>query len=154
MAEVDRHAAAEAGPDLAHVHETSRVVVHSEEQRTDAGAAALGIGEAADHELLLLDALRLQPAPAAARPVRRVPALRDHALERHAARLPEERLAASHHVIAVAQRWSGIAGLEQGAQRLLALHERNLGEVVAIEVQQVEDEVDGLVAPVSAERVL
>jgi hypothetical protein len=52
----------EAGADLAHVDETVPGLVNAEEECAETGSRSLRLGEAADHDLLLLDALDLQPA--------------------------------------------------------------------------------------------
>src|ERR1700750_1404285 len=49
------------GADLAGVAQRVAAVVVPDEQRSEAASAAGRIGEAADHELLLGDALELQP---------------------------------------------------------------------------------------------
>ena len=65
----------------------------ADEQRAEADARALRIGEAADHELLRRLALHLQPVRRAAVLVRRVAPLRDDALPALAARaLPRLRI--------------------------------------------------------------
>ena len=56
----------EAGTDLAGVGKLARLVVIADQQGAEAGPAALRIGEAADHELLAVLRLELQPVPAAA----------------------------------------------------------------------------------------
>src|SRR5262249_51168148 len=134
--EVDRVAAAEAGAHLADVDELPGRIVHPQQQRADPAPPPLRVGESTDDELLLLDTLRLEPAPAPPRLVGSVATLGDPPLERHAAGMAEERLAVSRHVVAVAQRRSRAPRVEQRPQRLLALLQRCAGEVVAVEMQE------------------
>jgi hypothetical protein len=51
----------EAGADVAGVDEVAFPIVDAEQQRAETAAAALGIGVAADHELLAARALELDP---------------------------------------------------------------------------------------------
>ena len=62
----------EAGADVAGVAQPARLVVDAEQQRAEPGARALRVGVAADHELLALRALELDPVGRAARHVGRV----------------------------------------------------------------------------------
>ena len=151
--EVRQSTAAEASADLADVDQRSVIVVHAKQQCPDTASLALGFGEAADHELLLLDTLRLLPAAPATGFVRCVASLRHDALEGHAAGMAEERLTVADHVIAVAKDGAARA-VDEGTQHLLALLERAAGEVAAVEVQQIEDEVHRLIIGLGAERVL
>ena len=153
-AQLHRCPAGEARADLADVDQLAVGIVHPEEQRTDAAAPALRVGEPPDDELLLLDALGLQPCPPATGHVGRVATLRDHALQRHAARVTEKGRTVARDVIAVAQRRVRSGGVEQRAQCLLALLQRRAGEIAPVEVQEIEDEVDRLVGALAAERVL
>ena len=88
-AEIGEDAPVEPGADPARVAQTAFVEV-ADEERAEAGPAALRIGPAADHQLLLVDALELQPVRRATpHPVRRVGPLRDQALPAAGARLPQ-----------------------------------------------------------------
>src|SRR5439155_14707120 len=97
-----------------------------EQQRTEAVTGALGIGIAADHHLLPLLALDLDPF-ARTQPVavRRVGALADRALELQRASLPEEFRSAAEHLGSVAQRTVRIELRQELLQHLLALDERD-----------------------------
>ena len=137
--QVGEQAAVEAGADLAGVDE--RVVLEeSDEQRPDRASPVRRQREAADHHLLGEPALRLAPVSAAPLAIGRVRALAHHALEPGFARLLEELGAVPAHVIAEAQRVGRC--LEEAPQHLLALLEPHAAEVPAVEVQQVEGEVD------------
>src|SRR4051795_11319230 len=77
--ECPQHRVAEPGADLARVDEDAAVVV-AEQQRTEPGAAALRLGPAADDELLVPDALELEPVLRPTTGVRRRRAFGDDAL--------------------------------------------------------------------------
>src|SRR5579863_8654630 len=113
--------------DLAAVTETPIFVIPNEEC-AEVRPAPCWIGVAADHELLLPDALELQPVRRAARDVRRLGALGDQALPARLARLAEPAL----RVVA-----PGLAQLQRRArpdrlgQPRPALDERPVPEIVA-----------------------
>src|ERR1700722_7430449 len=67
----------EASADLSGIGEFAALVVVSEQKGAESGPRSLGVGEAADDELLVGLALELQPVPRTAGPVGGVPAL-DH----------------------------------------------------------------------------
>src|SRR6185503_5105338 len=90
----------EAAADAAGVAQVPGLVVDAEQERADARARALRIGPAADHELLPLRALQLDPGRAASGHVRRVGPLADHPLETHAAGVLEQLLRARVEVLA------------------------------------------------------
>ncbi len=92
----------EAAADAAGEAQVPGLVVDAEQQRADAGARALRVGPAADHELLALRALELDPGRAAPRHVGRVGALADHPLEAHPAGVLEQLLRARVEVLAEA----------------------------------------------------
>src|SRR5580700_8034652 len=77
-AEIEEQLRVEAGADLSREDEVVAVVV-ADEQCTETGARALGIGEAADHELPRELALHLQPELRSPVLVRRASPLGDHA---------------------------------------------------------------------------
>src|SRR5206468_8925014 len=89
--------------DAAGIAQISLRIVITDDERTKAFPAAVGIGEADDHELLAIAAFDLEPAAAAPRSVRVGPALRDDALELEAAGLAQEGRAAIDLRIALAQ---------------------------------------------------
>ena len=107
-AQVEQQLRVEAGADLAGEDEVVAVEV-ADEQRAEADAAALRIGEAADDELLRRLALHLQPVRRAAVLVRRVAPLGDDAFPAFAARaLPRLRIV-ERSARAAAARRSGSA---------------------------------------------
>src|SRR5262249_20047670 len=112
------HRIGETRADFARIDQRA-VLVHADQQGADAGAAAGRIGEAADHESLLVDAFHLEPGATASRAVRRVATLRYDALQTEPARLPEELRTAAGHVVRIAA-WLAGGGLDQSPQRLLA----------------------------------
>src|SRR5262249_6476057 len=80
LREARERALVEAGADLADVAQL-RTRVRAQEERPEVRARAAGGGVAADHELLLLLDLDLEPASRPTRLVRRRVLLRDQALE-------------------------------------------------------------------------
>ncbi len=128
----------EARSDLAGEDEASRVVMGADEERADARASALGIGEPTDHELLSPDALGLQPAAVAAGRIRQPAAFRHDTLEPETARRREECRAAADDVVREAD--DAAAWHEPGETRLAFL-ERQARHILAVQVQQVEDDV-------------
>ena len=106
-------------------------------------ATALGVGPADDHELLAVEALRLDPKAAIARRVGSIGPLGDDAFEAELAGLFAEARATAGNVFAVAQSRNRLP--EQALQALLALDQRQGRGAFAIQVQQVEGEEDQLV---------
>ena len=89
--EVAQRRRAVAGADLPGVTEPAVLVV-ADEQRTEVSAAARGLGEAADDELLLPGALQLQPILRATLAIRRIRTLGDEPLPAGPASLGEPSL--------------------------------------------------------------
>ena len=136
-AQVEQQLRVEARADLAGEHEVVALEV-ADEQRAQADARALRIGEAADDELLARLALHLQPVRRAAVLVGRVAPLGDDALPALGARaLP--RLAARRAAARAAAAARSGSALEQRA----ALVERQRGHVAAVEPEHVEHVVAG-----------
>jgi hypothetical protein len=132
----------EAGADATGEAQAS-ALERAHEQRANAIATAARLGESADHELLLGKTLRLHPVAAAPGAILRLAQLAHHALDRQTAGLAEEGVAAARDVIAVAQGRFRRCG-EQPRQLALALVERQVREVRAVEVQEVEgDQAEG-----------
>ncbi len=95
----------EAGAGASGVDEVAGAVVVAEEERADAvdsGVAFGGEGEAADDELLLVDAFELDPAGGAAGDVTGVGAFGDDAFGVHLAGLAEDDFAVAFEVFAEA----------------------------------------------------
>ena len=123
-----------------HLPARPRLLVVAHQQRADLPAcAALARQPPADHELLAVDVLDLQPIPAAlAGPVGGVEALGDHSLETVLGGGREE-------VAPAAPWWAGVcqagpfsrSSLEQRAP--LAVGERDRG--APVEVEQIEDHI-------------
>ena len=100
-----------------------------------------------DHELLALLALQLQPGLGAAGDVGRVGALGDDAFEAHAAAPPRASAPASAvEVCAEAHAVAARCASTSCAQQRAARAQRHLAQVVAVEVRQVEHEVDDRLA--------
>ncbi len=121
LAKADEHRVRVAGADLARVDQATTIVV-ADEEGADTVARAIGIGEAADHELLPLDALGLAPQERATRCVGLVGTLGDDAFEPAFAGEAEELGALANDVVAVADRARHVAG-EERCETLLALFE-------------------------------
>src|SRR5699024_7783879 len=105
------------------------------------GKAAVPGGRrpAADDELLTLNALHLEPGAIAGRAVGRISALGDDPFKAQAAGLPGNAIPSALFVVAVAD---GVAWFfEQHAQLRLSLKQRLVAQILALEAQQVEDEI-------------
>src|SRR5262245_10075706 len=89
LAQGTQQRAVEAGADLAGVAQLAVVVV-AHEQRAELDPGALGLGEAADHQLLAVRALELQPVARAPAAVGALGPLGDQPFPPLAARLDEE----------------------------------------------------------------
>ncbi len=97
---------------------------------------------AADHELLPEDALHLLPGRVpGAGPIGRAGGLGDDSFEAVAAGLLEERGAATDDVVDVAER-GGRRVAQQVPESRLSLFDGPPGQVFAVEVEEIEDEVD------------
>ena len=129
----------EPGADAAGIAQFSLRIVIADEERAEAFPAAVGIGEADDHELLAIAAFDFEPAAAAARPVGLGPALRDDALELEAAGLAKEVRPAIDLMIAVAQHPLRLPRNDLGECGLAVL-ERRAGQVPAVAIKQIEGE--------------
>src|SRR6266545_3807218 len=136
--QVPQHGLAVAGADLAGVAQRTAVVV-ADQQRPQPHPRAGRIGPAADHELLLVDALELQPVLRAGVLVRRVGARGDQALPAPAAGVPVQRLALG---VAVRQEAKWVPVGQRVAQQRLPVAELERGGVVALEMEDVEEVVE------------
>ena len=132
-------AVVEAGAHLPRVHEVAVGVVVAEEQRAEPDAGALRVGVAADHELLRVLALELEPVLGCGRPGRG---------RRRAWRpaLPSRRVqACSPEGLAVPARSSvnrsGSRKSTELGEQPLALGERQRPGVTAVRVEHVEQVV-------------
>ncbi len=112
--------------------------MHAQQQRAEAGARALRVGIATDHELLPLPALELDPVGRPAGPVGRRHALADHALEAEPASRGDQLAGRCLERVAEAHRIAAGLGHER-AQRLPALCQRQAPQVMAVEEGQIED---------------
>ncbi len=137
--QVGEQAVVEAGADLARVHELP-VFVKAHEEGTYRPPVVGRRREAADHQLLAQPALRLPPVSPAPLPIGCAGPLAHDPLEAGLEHTLEELTALSAHVIAEPQ--GGGRRYEEPPQDLLALVEPHLPEVPAVEVQEVEGEID------------
>jgi hypothetical protein len=144
---------AEAGAGAAGVDEFSRFVrasfyrrVVAEEKRADAVGAFAGEGEAGDDELLLVEAFGLEPVAAADAAVGCVGTLGDDAFGVKSASLAEDGFAVAGNVFGEAEGFVGVFFIcrrrwKEMREELLALVEGEVARVVAVEMEEVEDEV-------------
>jgi hypothetical protein len=117
----------ETGPDLAGVDQVVALPV-AEQQSAEAVPGPLRVGVAADHQLLLVGALELQPVARPPGRVGRVGPLGDHALPALAAGLPPVGLAVG---VAVGGEPEGVVKRQQAPQHGLALPQLQASQVVA-----------------------
>src|SRR5581483_7221600 len=112
-----------------------RAGVRAEEERAEMRPGAAGGGVAADHELLLLLDLDLEPAPRAARLVRRCLLLRDQALE---ALLLRRAIGGEPVRRQAARREDLVRTRDRGVERGAPLGERGGTEIAAVDPQAIE----------------
>ena len=147
LPQIARHRLAVAGADAPGIDQ-SAIVVIADHQSADRPRQHARRRIAADHEFLGVRAFGLDEGLAAAGAVGRIGALRHDAFERHAAGLLQHQRAVLVEMLAVADHVADAFGLVQQALELrLALAQRQLAQVAAVEMQQVEDVVDEGVAP-------
>jgi len=153
----------ESGAHLAGADDAPGVVVTPDDQCADAGPRALRIGEAADHELGALQTLRLEPPAVPSRVVRQIAALRHDALEPETAHLGEERRPVADDVLGelqdavgatVCHRRASRPSREEAREDRFPALEREARDVLAVEVEEIEDEVDECRTRAAAEGVL
>src|SRR5262249_6415353 len=133
LLEIAEHPVVEAGADLAGVDEAA-VVVDAPEQRTDPDARALRLGVAADHDLLLLETLDLEPVGTARAAIRRIAPLGDDALDAELAGVSQEIRARADDVIAEAQDGRFVSRpAQQPLERRLPVLEPRARQVPAVE---------------------
>jgi hypothetical protein len=106
---------------------------------------SLGVSPSNDHELLAIEALRLNPDSAIARCLWSVGSLGDDAFQtQHAGVLTETRTV-TRHMLVVPQPSALL--LEQPLEPLLALDARQLCPALSIEKQKIEGEEHELICP-------
>ena len=128
----------------------------AEQQGAEAGARAGGRRVAADHELGVLGAFHLEPELAAATAIGGIGALGNDALQSEGADLLEELGPLALDMIRIAHDAPGVVprGFQQLRQRLLALEQRHRREVVAIQIDHVEQLIGQLCGLLAAQRLL
>jgi hypothetical protein len=136
--QIARFRLAESGADAADRHEIP-VVVHADQQRAQPRAFAR---PAADHDFVPSAAFRLGPVADAPRTVGRIEALGDDAFEVHATRRFEHVARARFEMIDIADRalCAKALRLQQLLQQRLALTQRLLAQIMAVEEQEIERE--------------
>src|SRR4030095_5863462 len=141
-----------SGSHLAAEHQAIAFVVPDQEC-SNPRTHSLGIGEAADDEFLALDALGFHPAAMPSCAIRLVAPFGHDAFESRAARLREERLTAALDVLGETDA-AGAAAADKFLQHCLPFFERKGFRVLAVQTEEIEDEVDERAAVVSGSRVL
>src|SRR5207248_3417891 len=132
--------AGEAGADVADVVELLPATDRQDERAKRAGSPALPLRVAGDDELLAAVRLDLQPvARTAADRVPRVGALGHDPFEPLLLRRLEQRLAVVEHL---GEADCAVAPVEQLLEPPAALGQRQVDQRLALELEQVEDEVD------------
>ncbi len=115
--------------------------VVAKEEGTDAVGAFAGEGEACDDEFLLVEAFGLEPVGGAGAAIGGVGALGEDAFGMEGAGLAEDGFAVAGNVFGEEDDFLvGFCG-EEGGKELLALAEGKVAGIVAVEVEEVEDEV-------------
>ena len=112
-------------------------LVSAQHQRADRVARSARRHIAADDELLPRRAFGLHPALAAARAIRRVAVLRDDAFEAEPAGVLQHERAVLLEMLAVADDSAG-SRRRACASSGLALDQRHLRQIVAVEMQEIE----------------
>src|SRR6195256_1434547 len=136
--QTEQRGGVETSPPLPGVFDLAPIVV-TDEKRAKADPASFGVGEAADHQLLFVDALELQPVGGSSMDVFAVSALRDQPLEALLTRLPIElfpfRVPVRHE-----SHWR--LKIERLSKQLLPVLEPDLGDVEAVDIHEVEHVVE------------
>src|SRR6185369_15606325 len=104
-------------------------------------ASAARLCVAADHDFRPHDRFDLQPVAGALRHVLAVRALRDHAFEMKVFNLAKESLALSFDILREfdERRWP-----ENLSQLCLALNHCARGEIITVNIKQIENEIEDL----------
>ena len=122
----------EAGSHLPRVHQLAVVV---QPQHQGAEVRPFAMGEAADHEFLLIRHLDLQPVAAAPAFVRTIGAFRQNAFQ---AALPGRLQHLRTHAGEVVGEADMVGGLYDFVQQALPLDQRDGAQVMPVQVEQVE----------------
>ncbi len=147
------HAVGEARPGPAGVAK-AQIVVIPQNQRSHSPGTDIRWGIACDHQLLTVGTLDLEPIAGPTGPVWRLDPFRHDAFKpqvrselQHLQSIDLEILGHAHH--AVARKLC-----KQIGQRRLALGKRGAGDVIAVEMEEIEGVVDQTVPPAALEVVL
>jgi hypothetical protein len=127
------------------VAQSAIVGVVAEQRGADVRPAFLRVGPSNDHELLAIEALRLDLDPAVARCVWSVGSLGDDAFQTQLAGVLTETRAVTSHMLVVPQPLDLL--LEQPLEPRLALDEWQLCRALPIEKQKIEGEEYKLIRP-------
>jgi len=127
-----------AGADAAGVDQPAIGVVIGEQERAEMRPPPLGIGPADDDKFITVQAFDLAPQAAIARRVDGIDAFGDDPLDRHFAGMFVKGRAPPDVVIAVVERRT--ARRQQRGEPFLALENGLRSEILAVEVDQIEQE--------------
>ncbi len=151
---VARQFGGEAGADAPRIAQLL-VLVIAEKKRADARAALLlRQGEAADDEFLPAHAFAFEPIPAAARFVGLAGAFRDDALEGKTAGMLEHVVARRLDMVGVADRSRHARRLAEIVEDFLSLRQRCVAQIIAVEMQKIEDDEGKPPVIAAAEHIL
>src|SRR5712672_2756373 len=134
LAESAQRGAVEAGPDLAGIDKLSPAVI-AQQQCPKTDSAPLRLGISADDEFLLAGALEFQPVARSLGDVCTVSILCDHPLPSMSARFSIVGFSLGLTMVGEPQRPFEPEGI---SKELLAVSERNLPRVVALEIDHIE----------------
>ena len=118
------------------------VLIIAEDERADRLVVDGRGREAADHEFLVVLALDLQPVADAARSIWRIGALGDDSFQRHLARMPEQDRAGLFEMLAETDHAVARQFFKKLLEHPLALDQRLLRQIPAVEVREIEHEID------------
>ena len=148
LAELGGELVGEAGAGASGIDKLARLfvgrcLVVADQECAEAGAAGValaGEGIAADHELLLMEALALEPVGTAGGSIGAVGALRNDALGVELAGLVEHGDAGGREVLGELEV-VGVGGLKEVGKELFAVKQRKVARVAAFEVEEIEAKV-------------
>ena len=130
----------ETCPDPAGVAQRPALVVHAKQERAKSLTRARRLREAADHEFLLPATFHFDPRLRSSANIGGIATLRYDALEPMSARFIVKARPVAHYVVAVTQFRRCVA--HEARKHAFAFFQRHAGEVVTVEMKQIEQEID------------
>src|SRR6185437_3946347 len=134
----------EAGSDPAVINQL--VALPSPKQKRSKPVTLFGGAPATDHELLPVQAFDLEPRLGPLAVIRRVSPLGDDAFQPKPAHLSEDLFAAATNMVGELDGCVPVGYAEQLLEPLLAVEQRQAGEVFAVLLEKIEGEIDERVA--------